>query len=323
MKQTVYLLMLLFSSYVAVGFADVKESISYFPVVTGKDIPEATRQSLLAKMSKLAADNGYGAEKEAERFVMLAKCNVVERDVAPTTPPRISQTVEITFVIGDVIEDKTFASTSFELKGIGTNETKAWQTAVNCLKLNNTRLHAMFEDAEKKISDYYSANCRNIIQQAQAYAEMGEYERAIASLLSVPEICGDCCRQAQTEAVTIYGRMKNAEGEELLAKAKNAWALSPDFSGAQRAMNYVNSIPVESDAYVSAEKLVETISGKLSSDKEREWQQRVKEYNDNLQMRKTQSNRQHKERMASIAAARSVAEKWAENQPETKIYLNW
>lgn len=59
MKQTVYLLMLLFSSYVAVGFADVKESISYFPVVTGKDIPEATRQSLLAKMSKLAADNGY------------------------------------------------------------------------------------------------------------------------------------------------------------------------------------------------------------------------------------------------------------------------
>lgn len=323
MKRAVYVLMLILTSFVAAAYADVKESVSYFPVVIGKDIPEAARQSLLTKMSRVAAGNGYGAEEEPERFVMLAKCNIVERDVAPTTPPRITQTIEITFVIGDVIEDKTFASTSFELKGIGTNETKAWQTAVNCLKPNDTRLHEMFEEAGKKITDYYSANCRNIIQQARAYADMGEYGRAIASLLSVPEICGDCCRDAQAEAVAIYGRMRNAEGMELLAKAKNAWALSPDFAGAQKAMDYVNSIPIESDAYASAEELVKTISGKLSSDKEREWQQRVKEYNDSLRMRKTQNARHHREKMATIAAARSVAEKWAEIQPRTTVYFNW
>lgn len=323
MKTSIKLLLLILASFSATGYAEVNESISYYPVVTGNDIPETVRQSLTAKMEKAIVDCGYGSEARSDRFVLLAKCNVSEKDVAPTTPPRISQTVEITFIIGDVVENKTFASASFEQKGIGINETKAWQTVINGLKSNNPKIREMFKTANEKIESYYAANCKKIIEEAQAMAEIGEYEKAISSLMSVPTICTDCSRQAHSEAVAIYDKMQESTGIEFLAKAKNAWAVSQDMDGARNAMSYINSIPVETEAYAAAEELVKTITEKLSSDKEHEWQQRVKEYNDNLQMRKTQSGRRHKERMASIAAARSVAEKWAENQPRTNVYLNW
>lgn len=323
MKMSIKLLLLILASFSIVGYAEVNESISYYPVVTGNDIPETVRQSLLAKMDKAIADNGYGSEARPDRFVLLAKCNILDKEVVPTTPPRITQTVGITFIIGDVIENKTFASASFEYKGIGIIEIKAWQTAISRLKPDNVSIHEMFQTANEKIDAYYASGCRKIIEEAQAMAEMGEYEKAISSLMSVPSVCTECSRKAQTEAVAIYDKMQEIRAGDLLAKAKNAWAVSQDMDGARNAMSYINSIPVDTESYAAAEELVKTITEKLSSDKEREWQQRVKEYNDNLQMRKTQSGHRHKERMASIAAARSVAEKWAENQPQTNVYLNW
>ncbi|MHC0039915.1 hypothetical protein, partial [Pseudoneobacillus sp. C159] len=61
--------------------------ISYFPVVVGADIPEKAKQSLIAKMEQALTQNGFGCASRTDRFVMLARCNVLEKDVAPTTPP--------------------------------------------------------------------------------------------------------------------------------------------------------------------------------------------------------------------------------------------
>ena len=87
-------------------------------------------------MEQAISKNGFGSNTRADRFVMFAKCNIIEKDVAPTTPPRIMQTVEVTFIIGDVIENTTYASASFELKGIGTNETKG---VADCFQQTQSR----------------------------------------------------------------------------------------------------------------------------------------------------------------------------------------
>lgn len=323
MKLRFILLIWILCSFIANMNAGITESISYFPVVAGTGMPESVQLSLTTKMNRIITENGYGSIDKADRFIMLAKYDLVEKDVAPTTPPRIAQTVAVTFILGDAVENKTYASASFELKGIGINEVKAWQTAMNRLQPDNPKIQQMFGEAFKKIESYYAANCQNIISEARALAGMGKYEQAIYNLMSVPDVCTDCRQEAQAEAVSIYGKMTETEYADLLAKAKHAWAVSPDADGAQRAMEYINSISADSNVFASAEEFVGTIYKKLSSDKERAWQQKIKEYNDNLQMRKAQANRHHREKMAEIAAARSVAEKWAENQPQTKVYLNW
>ena len=87
--------------------------------------------------------------------------------------------------------------------------------------------------------------------------------------------------------------------------------------------SFLNEIPLTSASFAEAEALANTISEKLSSDKEREWNLKLQQYKDEKEFREREQANTHAQSMATIAAARSAAEKWAENQPETKVYLNW
>ena len=322
MRHTIISLLCLLASGLYTNAQD-NGAISYYPVVTGDGIPAQAEQSLTAKMEQVLTHTGFGAANCADRFVMLAKCNVIEKDVAPSTPPRISQIVEVTFILGDVVENKTYASASFELKGIGLNEAKAWQTALNTLKSENPRFKTMFNDATEKINSYYTTNCKKIISEAKALASMGEHDRAIHMLMTVPDVCTECRNEAFAEAVSIYQQKIDNEGAILLVKAKNAWSKSQDAKGAEIAMEYLCSIPLASASFGEAEELGATIGEEISSDKAREWNQRLKEYNDEKEFRRREQSNQHARSMARIAACRSAAEKWAENKPQTKVYLNW
>lgn len=323
MKRTIILLLLCLFGFGTKANSVDDGKISYLPIITGNGIPAQARESLSAKMEQAISQNGFGASSHADRFVMLAKCNVLEKDVAPTTPPRITQTVEVMFILGDVTENKTYASASFELKGIGTNETKAWQTAFNGLQSGNPRFKTMFEEARGKIEAYYSANCKRLITEARTLASTGEYDRAIHQLMSVPDVCADCRKEAQAEATALYQQKIDAEGAALLAKARNAWAMSQDAEGAEAAMAYLCAVQPTSASFGAAEELAAAIGDKVSSEKAREWKQRLREYNDEKEFRRREQSNRHARSMATIAACRSVAEKWAENQPQTKIYLNW
>lgn len=323
MRQTIILFLLCLLGFGAKANSVDDRKISYFPIITGDGLPAQARESLSAKMVQAISQNGFGAGSHTDRFVMLAKCNVLEKDVAPTTPPRITQTVEVTFILGDVIENKTYASASFELKGLGTNETKAWQTAFNGLKSGNPRFKTMFEEASGKIEAYYSANCKRLITEAQTLASTGEYDRAIHKLMSVPDLCADCRNEALAEATALYQQKIDAEGAALLAKARNAWAVSQDAEGAEVAMAYLCTVSPTSASFGAAEELAAAIGDKVSSEKAREWKQRLMEYNDEKEFRRREQSNRHARSMAIIAACRSVAEKWAENQPQNNVYLNW
>lgn len=213
MRTTIILFLLCLLTLDIHAYAGDDEKISCFPIISGDGIPDQAKKSLEAKMEQAISKNGFGSNTRADRFVMFAKCNIIEKDVAPTTPPRIMQTVEVTFIIGDVIENTTYASASFELKGIGTNETKAWQTAFSKLKADNPGLVSMFESASEKIESYYSANCKKIMSEARTFAATGDYDRAIYLLMSVPDVCGNCRYEALGEVTAIYQQKIDAEGQ--------------------------------------------------------------------------------------------------------------
>ncbi|MDE5567395.1 MAG: hypothetical protein K2J12_03030 [Muribaculaceae bacterium] len=323
MKKYLLITLLTFLCVWTVKASDTSAKLSYFPVVTGNDIPSASKKLIISKMEQILTQNGYGSLNCTDRFVMLAKCNILQKDIAPTTPPRISQKIEVTFILGDAVENKIYSSTTIELSGIGINETKAWQTAISGIKPANQAYKQMFNEASQKIEYFYSENCESIISQAKTLASTGKSNEAIASLIGVPDICHDCYEKAMVAATEIYQNQIDNEGAALLAKAKNAWSTSPDENGANLALNYLNEISVNSSSFANAESFAETISEKVSSDREREWQLRLRQYKDEKEFREREQVNSNDATMAAIAAARSVAEKWAENQSETKVYLNW
>ena len=323
MKKYIVILFMSLLNISGVSATDFNGKISYFPVVVGNDIPETSKNLIVSKMDQLLTQNGCGSMNRADRFIILAKCNVLQKDVAPTTPPRINQKIEVTFILGDAVENKTYSSATIELTGIGINENKAWQTVINGIKPANSTFKQMFENAFQKIESFYSESCESIISNAKTLASTGKYDEAIANLMAVPDICHDCYEKAINTVCEIYQNKIDSDGAALLAKAKNAWAASADENGADLAMTYLNEIPVTSAAFPDAEVLANVISKKMSSEKERKWKLKMQEYQDEKAFREREQANSHARSMSTIAAARSVAEKWAETQPETKVYLNW
>lgn len=299
--------------------------VSFFTVVNNQDgtMPVASVSALESKMQQIVSADGYGSSERCARFVIVAKPSVVTKDVAPTTPPRINQTVEITFVVGDVVENKTYASCSLTLTGIGINETKAWSTAIAKIKPANAEIKRMLTDAYDKIGAYYSANCNTIITKAETDAGLGYFNEAIASLIDVPDICSECFAKAQQKAAEIYQCKIDAEGTALLSKAKSEWSASPDTNGAQKALTYLSQIDPSSASFATKEILEQQFAEKLSADEQRKWEENRRRYNEELKLRQKEQQNSHQRQMATIAACRSIAEKWAENQPQTKVYLNW
>lgn len=100
---------------------------------------------------------------------------------------------------------------------------------------------------------------------------------------------------------------------------------SAPFDGVKAVEDYENTylmsvVKLDKEKYKTE---AAAIGDKVSSEKAREWKQRLKEYNDEKEFRRREQENSHTRTMATIAACRSAAEKWAENQPQTKVYLNW
>lgn len=325
MKRLNVLIITLLMAVSAFAQQNSDGKVSFFSVVNNQSssMPQAAISALESKMQQMVTVDGYGSAARCDRFVIVAKPSVVTKDVTPTTPTRISQTVEITFVIGDVVENKTYASCALTLSGIGVNETKAWISVLGKLKPTNEEIKKMLSDAAGKIETYYSANCNTIIAKAESEAGLGNFDKAIALLMDVPDICAECFDKAQQKVVKIYQCKIDAEGATLLSKAKSEWSTSPDSDGAKNAFVYLSQINPSSISFAPKEKFEHEIVAKLSADEQQKWEENRRRYNEELKIRKKEQQNSHLRKMATIAACRSVAEKWAENQPQTKIYLNW
>ena len=254
---------------------------------------DADRQ-LETKMQQLLTNNGFADNQYAVRFVLTAKVDITSKDVVPSTPPRIS------------------ASTTLNLLGIGINENKACISAINNIKTDNPKFKEMLEQAKVKIIGYYTNSCNEQITRAQTLTAIGQYDEAIANMMSVPNICSDCFYQCQQAAVSIYQQKIDAFGRQQLEKARNAWIKNPNVDGAEEVVSIINKISPASSVFADVEKLRSEISAKLTADDQRELERQEREWNLKVQAYKDgQTNKQ-----AIIKACREVGVTWAKNQPK-------
>ena len=84
--------------------------ISIYAIVVNEELPQEAVQNLTNRLSRAIATNGYGAIDSIERFVLVASISVTGNDVVPTTPAKVSKKMDVTLMVGDVIENKTFGS---------------------------------------------------------------------------------------------------------------------------------------------------------------------------------------------------------------------
>lgn len=304
-------------------WAQSEEEISLCVVVPQKsEIPDDALQFLENQLEQIATQNGTADFWVCDRFVLTAKMDVVQKDIVTGPPQRISQTLNITLQVGDAVDNKLYASTSFTAVGIGSNLTKAYMEAFKQIQKNNQQITDFLAQAKEKIVAYYTQHCESIYTDAQSLAKRQQYDEALYRLACVPDIGNDCYTRCRNAMVEIWQNKTNTEGRQLLKQAQAVWAAAQNESGAETAARYLQQINPAADCHSEVTKLIGDITAKIKQSEEKQWQFQLKQYEDRVRQEQTRMQNEQELNKMAIRAAKEVAVAFAQNQPQRE-YIIW
>lgn len=295
----------------SLGKSDDLQRIALTPIVPDQlEIPAEAKNLLLNKMNQMATQNGLSGGGENPRFIIAPNVVILTKDIIPGPPQMIAQNVQVMFYIADVVTKTIFTQASIEAKGVGTNETKAYIAALKGLKPNSPEFKNMMDKGKQKIIEYYNSQCDFILKDAQALAGMKEYAQAIQRLTSVPEVCKECYDKTMAAVPAIYKEYMDYQSCIDLSAAKAAWSNLD----AAKAAGFLSNITPDSKCFTEAQALVEEIKTKLLADEKKEWDFKLKMWDDGVDLEKQR-----------IEAARQVGVEWAKNPHGWGYYndLGW
>lgn len=265
-----------------------------------ENIPIEARKNIESKLQSLVTSQGVGDNLSAERFLITARIDITNKDITQTAPPNVSMKMEVTFIIGDVVEDKIYGTHTMTVAGIGVNETKAYITAFQRIKPNNPDLQQFVVNTKQKILDYYNNNCPFIISEADRKAKMGEYDAALTELITVPSVCAGCYEQCQAKSFEVYEQRKinereklNHAGKNLIRQARSAWSVKHDYECAQKALDLLAQVDPDAPCVGEADTFVDEINKHLrkveaqqaaaaAARAKQQWEFKMRQYEDNL-----------------------------------------
>lgn len=284
-------------------------------------LPAEAKEQLEIKLKQIASNYGMAGSVANPRFIITANISITTKDIISGPPQQIAQNMDITFFIGDAIENKIFTNTVISTSGVGTNENKAFIDAIKHINTKNKKLETFLEEGKTQIILYYSAQCKFIIEKAESLKQQEKYSEAIYKLAQVPDVCKDCYLECQKEMSTIYELKINSDGNTRLAEANAIWSASPNNEGAQKAINLIMQINPQAKCYSEAATLLKAINKKVIAD-EKQRLLKEEQYNKRQQEIDAQNAKQEAEiEKQRINAYRQIAVEYVQNQPKV-VYRN-
>ncbi len=234
-------------------------------------MPAAAKKNLENKLSQIITANGISGDAMNSRFIISANVTVMTKDITESAPPMQAYTLNITFYIGDGFEGKSFSSYSTTVKGVGENETKAYNAALKSVKTNDPAYQSFIDKGKVKIIEYYNAQCDVIIKQAKVLAGMNKFDEAIWSLTSVPDVCTECWNKCMAAIAPIFQQKIDFECKTKLTEASNLWNAGQSYDAAQQAGAILATIDPKSSCFNEAKALSDKIGKRILEVDKREW----------------------------------------------------
>ncbi|MEE2954381.1 MAG: hypothetical protein VX347_04325 [Bacteroidota bacterium] len=236
------------------GKTDDVGRVAICPVVGDiPDMPRTAEKLLLTKMAQIASKNGMASY--GNRFIMFPKVHIMSQDITPTAPPMHAYNLDATLYVADNATKQIFSSTTISLKGVGKTTTKAYIMALKGLTYKRPEIEGFVSTAREKIVEYYNSQCDFILKEAEASAGRKEFDEAIYTLVTIPQICKDCYMLAQDVTMKVYKMKMENECMEAIATARTAIA-QDDYD---RAAGYLSDILPDVSCYADAQALLKKI----------------------------------------------------------------
>lgn len=288
MKKSITLLLITISTFQAFSQAKLDD---FGRVVVNSYLPEnmvlpiEAKSLLLNKLNQITSSNGMGGSQVNPRFIITANVNVGTKDVIAGPPQMISQNLDVTFLIGDAINNTLFSNTTLSLKGVGINENKAFIEAFKTINAKNKELSLFLEEAKIKIINYYDSQCDFNIKEALNLSERGKYDEAISKLVVVPDVCGSCFQKSMDTIQYIYQKKVDKECLLIMREAKTTWMADQNANGAMKVAEIINKISPFSTCEPDASNLMKEIETKLAADEKAKWDFKVQKHRDAVKLK--------------------------------------
>ena len=219
---TTALPLLLFVS-MSVNAQSAAKSIPLTPMVSDVlELHATTKNALQQKLTQMALQNGMAARNGD--FILTSSISVVENETTASIPPMYAVKIDVMFYVVNLIDNLVMAESTVTVKGVDSNENKAILRAINQINPRSEQSKAFIEEARNNIIDYYSTRVETLEMKAQALADKGQYEEALAVLDQIPD-----CVPAYEEVIgfnnKIFTSWVDSEADALIADAKKSLAL--------------------------------------------------------------------------------------------------
>lgn len=247
-----------------------------------ENIPDASMGYLINNLSSAVTADGLAAQNEyMTQFILIPKVNVASKSIITNTQTQVVLNIDISLQVVDGMSGTLYASSIVNVKGVGANETKAYNSAFRSINKNQQQIALLVKAAKQKILSYYEAEADNIIKKANLLAAKNNYEEAFYLLSMIPSQCSKFDASISA-GLSLWEMYKVYSCNTNLAKAEAIWVSGQDYNAAIRATEYLCQILPDSDCYAKARQLYNEIKKKVGD----LWKYEMKQYNTEAELKK-------------------------------------
>ena len=302
-----------FFSQNSIGKADDVSRIIISTYISEKvgNLTEEAKNLMINKLNEITTKNGMGGGKNSSRFIMTPVVSEITKDIVASEPPIYQYELAVSLYIGDGVSGTKFSNYTFNVKGNGNSETKAYIAAIKQIKPADPNFKNFIDEGKEKIISYYNSQCDFYLKEAQTLTSKGDYSNAISTLFSIPEVCKDCYTKAMDAVGPIYKQQIERQCKKDYMEANSVWATNQNYYGAEQASSFLAKIDPNSSCYLEAKALNDKISKRIKEIDNKEWAFQLKQQQDEVDIKK-----------AEIKSARDIGVAYGQNQPKTVIKYN-
>jgi hypothetical protein len=250
-------------------------------------IPKESYSLLNSKLAQIVAKQGLGGKVNCNsRFYVTCNVSLIDKELTSTAPTNVVVRANFFFSIHDSVDKVLYSTYNKVLSGVGRSEIKAYNNLISKIPVEEKGLVEFIDIAKSKIIKYYNANCESIIKVSRALKAQGKYDEAIFELTKIPDISFSCYESALVEIEKIYQEKIDRDCLVLLRKANSVWSASPNSHGANIVSEIINEMSPLSICEPDLSSLLHEIKTKLIEYDKREFDFRIKKYNDALLLAK-------------------------------------
>jgi len=267
------------------------------------------RSLVESKLRQIASNYGVGGTNESNpRFVLTSTFNILMKEQVSEGQLTVVQ-AEVVYYVADALENKIFSTTSKTFKGSGSTEAKAYVDVFKKMQVKDPEIGAFIEDGKKKIMQTYNDQCDFILKDAAALDKQGLFDEAISKLMMVPEVCKECYFKCSDKIESVYQHKVDKECLVKMREAKAKWASSQNKEGAEAVAEIVSSISPFSVCEPDVSIILKSITSKLKSDEQKEYNLKIQKYNDAISMKRQiiDNNQKNKDRSYELEKLKTTS----------------